>query len=65
MDTVIFTKLVTASKMTEILGVSRRTFQSWRDEGRIPYYLVGKSKRYLPDEVSAALLKIKVNEQSN
>ncbi len=39
----------------DILGVSSRTLQRYRNSGRIPYFIIGKKCRYRRSDVEQAL----------
>ena len=37
---------LTSKEVTALLGISLRTLQRYRDEGRIPFSLIGRTCRY-------------------
>ena len=46
---------LSSEEAMDILGVSPRTLQRYRDTGRIPFYKIGKNCRYRLSDVERAL----------
>ena len=53
-------KLLTSAQMAEILEVSERTFRKMR----VPYYQVGKQKRFDASEVLASIKRVDAETDS-
>ncbi|MDF1659549.1 MAG: helix-turn-helix domain-containing protein [Verrucomicrobiales bacterium] len=51
--------LLTTSEIAEKIGVSPRTIQNWVSEDIIPSIKIGKTRRFISDEVMIALKKFK------
>lgn len=50
-------KLVTNDQLSELMQVSKRTLQNWRDEGLITYTQIGKKILYRMSDVQECIEK--------
>lgn len=51
-------KWLTSKDMSELLGISLRTLQAYRDKGMIPYTQIGNKLFYNSDEIRQTLNKL-------
>jgi excisionase family DNA binding protein len=54
----IGSRLLTDKEVAEKLHASVRSVIDWRNQGRLPYLRIGRSIRYRPESVAAALEKL-------
>jgi predicted DNA-binding transcriptional regulator AlpA len=56
---------LTEKQVSEITGYSVQTLRNHRHESRgIPYLKIGRSVRYLPEDISATMEKVRIEPEA-
>lgn len=48
-------RLLTATELADFLGLPRRSIYYWANKGAIPHVRIGRSLRFVPEQVREAL----------